>query len=138
MCPQIAPKLRADYTVTVASNWEYWIPAQIINFRYVAPVYQVRWCGRCAPRSRRQPAFHAGMSLLTGVSTMQLVSPVANISFPYCLTFAVAQALVWRYFTTMSEVCTIPSGMDARYCGRKNDQCELINRARTCSSTISP
>eukprot|EP00904_Undaria_pinnatifida_P007476 jgi/Undpi1/3859/HiC_scaffold_16.g07227.m1 len=38
---KIEPKLRADYTATVASNWGYWIPAQMINFRFVAPVYQV-------------------------------------------------------------------------------------------------
>ncbi|CAM9873530.1 unnamed protein product, partial [Laminaria digitata] len=38
---KIAPKLRADYTATVASNWGYWIPAQIVNFRFVAPAYQV-------------------------------------------------------------------------------------------------
>lgn len=39
---QIENKLRADYTTTVVSNWGYWIPAQVINFRFVAPVYQVR------------------------------------------------------------------------------------------------
>lgn len=41
VAPQIDRKLRADYTTTVVSNWGYWIPAQVINFRFVAPVYQV-------------------------------------------------------------------------------------------------
>lgn len=39
---QIENKLRADYTTTVVSNWGYWIPAQVVNFRFVAPAYQVR------------------------------------------------------------------------------------------------
>ncbi|CAM9788893.1 unnamed protein product [Ectocarpus sp. 12 AP-2014] len=38
---KIDRKLRADYPTTVVSNWGYWIPAQVINFRFVAPVYQV-------------------------------------------------------------------------------------------------
>eukprot|EP00752_Nemacystus_decipiens_P009188 g8208.t2 len=38
---KIEHKLRADYTTTVVSNWGYWIPAQVVNFRFVAPVYQV-------------------------------------------------------------------------------------------------
>ncbi|CAM9862845.1 unnamed protein product [Pylaiella littoralis] len=38
---KIENKLRADYTATVVGNWGYWIPAQLINFRFVAPVYQV-------------------------------------------------------------------------------------------------
>lgn len=43
MFVQIESKLRADYTATLVGNWGYWIPAQIINFRFVAPVYQVCW-----------------------------------------------------------------------------------------------
>lgn len=40
---QVESKLRADYGATVVVNWGYWIPAQVINFRFVAPVYQVCW-----------------------------------------------------------------------------------------------
>ncbi|CAM9156044.1 unnamed protein product [Scytosiphon promiscuus] len=38
---KVEQKLRADYTTTVVSNWGYWIPAQVINFRFVPPAYQV-------------------------------------------------------------------------------------------------
>lgn len=38
---QIVPKLESDYLATLVSNWAYWIPAQLVNFRFVAPAYQV-------------------------------------------------------------------------------------------------
>lgn len=36
------PKLQADYVQTLVGNWGYWIPAQLINFRFVPSMYQVR------------------------------------------------------------------------------------------------
>lgn len=38
---KIVPKLQADYVQTLVGNWGYWIPAQLINFRFVPSMYQV-------------------------------------------------------------------------------------------------
>ncbi|CAM9346364.1 unnamed protein product, partial [Sphacelaria rigidula] len=38
---KIVPKLKADYIQTLVGNWGYWIPAQVINFRFVPAMYQV-------------------------------------------------------------------------------------------------
>lgn len=38
---QIMQKLEADFKQTLMGNWAYWIPAQLINFRFVPPAFQV-------------------------------------------------------------------------------------------------
>lgn len=38
---QIPDKLKADWGSTVVANFALWVPAQFINFKFIAPVYQV-------------------------------------------------------------------------------------------------
>ncbi|CAM9710783.1 unnamed protein product [Choristocarpus tenellus] len=38
---KIPDKLRRDFWPTLVSNWGYWMPAQVVNFRLVPPMYQV-------------------------------------------------------------------------------------------------
>lgn len=38
---QIPEKLKADWFPTTVANFALWVPAQFINFKFVAPVYQV-------------------------------------------------------------------------------------------------
>eukprot|EP00730_Choanoeca_flexa_P008927 TRINITY_DN12558_c4_g1_i4.p1 TRINITY_DN12558_c4_g1~~TRINITY_DN12558_c4_g1_i4.p1 ORF type:complete len:233 (+),score=19.68 TRINITY_DN12558_c4_g1_i4:163-861(+) len=38
---RISHQLRHDWLPTVIKNWQLWVPAQAINFRFVAPAYQV-------------------------------------------------------------------------------------------------
>jgi hypothetical protein len=33
--------LRADWWPSITANWKLWVPAQFINFRYVAPQHQL-------------------------------------------------------------------------------------------------
>jgi len=40
--PELIPdKLKADWFPTTVANFALWVPAQFINFKFVAPVYQV-------------------------------------------------------------------------------------------------
>jgi hypothetical protein len=41
LCAQIRRKLEADYWDTLVGNWYLWVPAQLINFRFVPNKYQV-------------------------------------------------------------------------------------------------
>jgi peroxisomal membrane protein 2 len=40
---QVVPKLKADWWDTMLANYSLWIPAQLINFRFVPPHYRVLW-----------------------------------------------------------------------------------------------
>ena len=36
-----AAKMKEDFVPTMKTNWMVWAPAQLINFRYIPPAYQV-------------------------------------------------------------------------------------------------
>ena len=38
---ELEPLLRAQYIETLVNNWQLWIPAQFINFRFVPVQHQV-------------------------------------------------------------------------------------------------
>ena len=40
---EIPDRLRASWAGAVTSNWALWIPAQLLNFKFIPPVYQVKF-----------------------------------------------------------------------------------------------
>ena len=38
---QLGDHMKENYTAAVTMNWAMWIPAQLINFKFVPPQYQV-------------------------------------------------------------------------------------------------
>ncbi|KAI8465983.1 MAG: hypothetical protein J3K34DRAFT_387701 [Monoraphidium minutum] len=39
--PEVGAALRSDWGASVRANWVLWVPAQFVNFRYVAPRHQL-------------------------------------------------------------------------------------------------
>eukprot|EP00658_Telonema_sp_P-2_P040637 TRINITY_DN2904_c0_g1_i5.p1 TRINITY_DN2904_c0_g1~~TRINITY_DN2904_c0_g1_i5.p1 ORF type:complete len:211 (+),score=54.89 TRINITY_DN2904_c0_g1_i5:245-877(+) len=45
---EILPKLQADWVNMTVSNWKLWVPAQMINFGFVPPQFQVLFANNTA------------------------------------------------------------------------------------------
>ncbi|KIZ00341.1 hypothetical protein MNEG_7616 [Monoraphidium neglectum] len=39
--PEVKAALKSDWASSVRANWVLWVPAQFLNFRYVAPQHQL-------------------------------------------------------------------------------------------------
>ena len=38
---KVAPALRSDWASSIRANWQLWVPAQFLNFRFVPPTHQL-------------------------------------------------------------------------------------------------